>query len=201
MDSTNQSNFNIVTTTRSSKKEKRGLIIGAVIIFFIAISVVVGVYLVKQQQNIREKAQVISTCPAAEQCPVVGNPKLLRTCSYSNDGEAPQDISCSSVDNVNSSALCRGITYYCPVLGADWTTSPPPSATPTSTPTLTPTPTATESATPTGSATPSATARATATSSASPTTVPIPITGVSWPTVIGAGVGILVIIGSIFLVL
>jgi hypothetical protein len=201
MDSANQSNFNIVTTTKSSKKEKRGLIIGAIIIFFIAISVAVGVYLVKQQQNIKEKAQVVSVCPAAEQCPVVGNPKLLRTCSYVGDGEAPQDISCNSIDNSQSSALCNGITYYCPHLSADWTTSPPPSATPTSTPALAPTPTATGSATPAGSATPSATVRATATSSASPTTVPIPVTGVSWPTVIGAGVGILVIVGSILLVL
>jgi hypothetical protein len=207
MEQGGQSNFNVVTTSKSNKGGKTALIIGAIVVLFLAISIPAGVYLVKQQQNIKEKAASALVCPAAEACPVSGQTTLLRSCYSSTTGDAPQEISCSTIANVGTTALCGASKYCCPSLGAAWTTDLTLCATPSPTPTLTPTPTATatSSATPTGtatgSATPTSTVKATATATSSATAVPIPVTGTNWPTVVGAGVGILIIVGSILLVL
>lgn len=207
MKDNNQPNFNVVTTSSSKKGGKTGLIIGALVVVFLAISIVAGVYLVRQQQDIREKASAALVCPAAEACPVPGQAALLRSCYSSASGDAPQEISCSTIANVGTTALCGASKYCCPSLGAAWTTDLTLCATPTPTPTATPE--ATLSATLTSSASPSATKTATAsatpvktaTGSATPTSAPIPVTGTNWPTVVGAGIGILVIVGSILLVL
>lgn len=213
-----QNNFNVVTTSRPANNDKKGLIIGALIVLFLAISIPAGVYLVKQQQNIREKAQEALVCPAAEACPVAGEPALLRSCNSTTNGDAPQDISCSTIANVGTTVTCGTVTYCCPSLGAAWTTditlcavvTPSPTASPTESPSPSPTATATATATASGvlaTPTPTATATSTTVSTATstPTTtasaMPIPVTGTNWPTVLGAGVGILVIIGSILLVL
>jgi len=202
MEQGSQPNFNVVTTTSSSKKGgKRGLIIGAIIVLFLAISIPAGVYLVKQQQDIREKAADALVCPAVEACPVSGEPGLLKSCYSVANGEASRDISCATIANVGTIAFCGSSSFCCPSLGAAWTTdlalcsSPTPTATPVITPT--PTDTATGSATPVATAT--ATVSATPTTTATASAVPIPVTGINWPTVVGAGVGILVIIGSILL--
>ncbi|KKR43225.1 MAG: hypothetical protein UT76_C0013G0012 [Candidatus Woesebacteria bacterium GW2011_GWB1_40_12] len=226
MEQNNRPNFNIVTTTKSDKSIKKGLIIGALVVLFLAISIPAGVYLVRQQQDIREKAEEALVCPAAEACPVAGEPALLRSCSSIGSGQAPQDFSCSSISNVGVTASCGAVSYCCPSLGASWTTDLTLCATPSPTPTVTPTPTLTATPTATGSATasPSATASATPTTAAaatatptsaaglaatatptanassSATPMPIPATGTDWPTLVGAGLGILVIIGSILLI-
>lgn len=74
--------------------------------------------------------------------------------------------------------------------------SPSPSPSPSGTATPTATPTGSPTATPTGTAT--ATATATGTGTAAPS---LPSAGTSWPTIVGIGVGILVIVGSILLAL
>lgn len=78
-----------------------------------------------------------------------------------------------------------------------------PTATPTGTPTATPT--GTPTATPTGTATPTATPTHTTTPTASGTPTPTPPTlprsGTDWPTIVGVGVGILTILGSLILAL
>jgi len=165
----------------------------------LAIAVVAGVILVRQQQDIREKAEAVLVCPAAEACPVAGDPTLLKSCYSADAGDSPRDISCSTITNVGATTFCGSTNFCCPSLGASWTTDLTMCSTPSPTPTLTPTPsaTATASATPTGTATSSATPQATG----SATPVPIPVTGMSWPTIVGTAVGILVIIGSILLVL
>jgi len=71
-------------------------------------------------------------------------------------------------------------------------------ATPTATPSGTPTATATATATSTASGSPTATATATSTST-SPTEPSLPVVGTSWPTLLGTGFGILVILGSLLL--
>lgn len=214
MESNNQqSNFNVITPVGSGKKSKTGLIVGAIIVVFLAISIPAGVYLVKQQQTIKEKAQAALLCPAAEACPVAGEPALLKSCYSAATGDAPQEISCSTIANVGTTALCGGTSYCCPSLGASWTTdvslcaSPSPTASPTASPTEepatspTPTPTGTDVATATPTATATSTSASESTNSAVATNVPIPVTGTNWPTVVGAGIGVLVIIGSILLVL
>ncbi len=199
MEQNNQPSFNVVTTNKPSKNTKQGLIIGALVVVFLAIAVVAGVILVRQQQDIREKAEAVLVCPAAEACPVAGDPTLLKSCYSADAGDSPRDISCSTIANVGATTFCGSTNFCCPSLGASWTTDLTMCSTPSPTPTLTPTPstTATASATPTGTATSSATPKATG----SATPAPIPVTGMSWPTIVGTAVGILVIIGSILLVL
>jgi hypothetical protein len=193
-----QPSFNVVTTSKSTKGGKRGLIIGTAIVAFLAISIAAGVYLVGQQQDIREKAESALTCPSVEACPVTGQPTLLKSCYATASGGAAREISCSTIASVGTTAFCGSSRFCCPSLGASWTTDMGLCSTTSPTPTLT--------ATPTASATSSATPRLTATSSARPTAtatgsaVPIPVTGTNWPTLVGAGLGILVIVGSILLV-
>ena len=86
------------------------------------------------------------------------------------------------------------------------TPTPTGSGTPTPTPTASPTPTGTATATPTPTPTTSVTATATATSisiaRASPTAEPsLPDAGISFPSIIGIGIGILLLIGSLLLAL
>lgn len=224
MEPNNSSNFNVVTPGKSSKSSKKGLIIGAIVVLFLAISIPAGVYLVKQQQDIKEKAQEALVCPAAEACPVAGDPTLLKSCYSVVVGASPEEYSCSTIANVGTTVLCGSTSYCCPSLGASWTTN----LTLCAVPTPTPTPTDSATATPTATASPTATATATAISTTTPsvsptatsaspvstssvsatanatataTTAPIPVTGVNWPTLIGTGLGILVIIGSILLVI
>jgi len=193
MQDNNQQNFNVVTTSKSSRKSKTALIVGGIVVLFLAISIPAGVYLVKQQQNIKEKAESALECPAAEACPVAGEASLLRSCQALTSGETPMEISCATIVNVGTTTFCGSTKYCCPSLGAAWTTDLTLCATPSPTPTVTPTlsPTASASATPTR----------TASLSATPTIAPIPVTGTNWPTLVGAGVGILVIVGSILLAL
>lgn len=75
-----------------------------------------------------------------------------------------------------------------------------------STGTPTTTPTATATGTPNGSATPTPTATVTPTgSTTAPTPTPtppsLPQSGTDWPTIVGAGLGVFVIIGSLLLAL
>ena len=81
-----------------------------------------------------------------------------------------------------------------------------PTATPTGSPTATPTgsPTATPTATPTKTPTPTPTATVTSSpiAQASPTAQPsLPEAGTSWPTIVGIGIGVLLLIGSLLLAL
>ena len=94
---------------------------------------------------------------------------------------------------------------HCPAGGSTATptatASPTATSTATSSPTGTPgstrTPTATPSLTPSSSLSPTNTPAMTMTPT--PTKPPIPDTGTGWPTYVGAGLGILVIIGSFLL--
>src|SRR3989337_1956806 len=79
-----------------------------------------------------------------------------------------------------------------------------PTATPTGSPTATPTgsPTATPTGSPTSTPTPTATATSSPVAQASPTAEPsLPEAGTSWPTIVGLGVGILLLLGSLLLAL
>ncbi len=202
--------FAMVTSNKSSKVTKKGMIIGSIVVIFLAISIVAGVFLVQRQQNISEKASTsVSLCPAAEACPVAGEADLLRSCTSISSDSAPQEISCSSISNVGVITTCGTRQFCCPSLGASWTTDISLCSTPSPSPTIAPSLSATASASTT--ATPSATPKLStnapttlnesATPSATPKATPreIPVTGTNWPTIAGAGVGILVIIGAILL--
>lgn len=190
--------FEIVSSKRSGKGGKKGLIIAIVISVFLVLSVVAGVLLVRQQQNIQEKAAA-NLCPAAEACPVAGQPNLLLSCNPSNADGTPQSISCSTLSSVGTIVACGVNQYCCPVAGASWTTDLTLCTSPSPTPTVAPTATASASAIPTmiplDTSTPSATPKVQTTPRA------IPVTGTDWPTTVGIGVGAAAIIGAILLAL
>lgn len=196
--------FETVTTKKTGKNGTRTLVITIAIVVFLVLGVVAGVLLVRQQQNISEKAAG-SVCPAAEACPVSGQRDLIKNCNPANADGTPQEVSCSNIGNVGQISVCGPGSFCCPSLGASWTTdltlcqaataSPSPTATATSTPLESATPTSTASATPTSTASASGTPRALATPRA------IPVTGIDWPTILGAGIGAAAIIGAILLAL
>lgn len=155
--------FEITTSGKSKKRGSRGIIVAALIVVFLILSVVAGVLLVRQRQNIQEKAAV-SQCPAIEACPVSGQPNLLKNCHPAEtDGSAAESL-CNAIGRV---ATCgaAGTQYCCPTVGGAWTTDmtvcnslAQAAVTPTPTPVPTPTPTAlvvpTVTPTPTGSGSP-----------------------------------------------
>ena len=194
--------FEIVTPSKSKKGSAKSLIIILLVIVFLAGAIFLGVTLVRQNQNIAEKAAV-QQCPAAEACPASGGIHLLNCTPAESDG-SPSDSLCGS-GFLGRVEPCGGTQYCCN--GSTWTVNMSACATPTPTVTASATPTATASPTiaplvsqaPTS--TPTATATATATVNATSSPVPIPATGTGWPTYLGAGVGVFVIIASILLAL
>lgn len=186
--------FETITSKKSGKISKRTIIITVSIFVFLSLGVIAGVLLVKQQQNVQEKAAG-SLCPNVQACPVAGQEDLLRNCNPANADGSPQEISCSNVGNVGQIATCGPHSFCCPLLGASWTTDLTSCTSPSPTPTATPTPTETATA----SASPTATASVTSRVQTSP--LPVPVTGTDWPTILGAGIGGTAIIGAILLVL
>jgi hypothetical protein len=226
--------FEIVTPGKSKKAGNKGVIVAVLIVVFLILSVVAGVLLVRQQQNIQEKAAA-SQCPAAEACPAAGNSNLLRNCHPPEGDNSPAESLCNKVGKQET---CGTRQFCCPAVGGAWTTDLTACATPAPTPTpnfltdanncgsvgfkctggttcqagqcvaastATPTPTASASASSSASPTPTQTATptpaASATTQAQTTPLPIPETGTGWPTILGAGMGIVVIIASILVAL
>lgn len=215
--------FEIVSPGKSKAGGKKGLIVAILVVVFLILSVVAGVLLVRQQQNIQEKA-ASALCPGAEACPYPSQPSLLRSCHPADADGTVQESLCNVAGRVET---CGPATtkYCCPGPNQAWTTdmtkcpqaTPTPTPTPSHTPTPTPTPTPTATVaptptptigplstpTPTVSATPTPTtiALATPTPTVSATARPIPVTGTDWPTYVGGAVGVMVIVGSILLAL
>lgn len=199
--------FEIVTPSKSNSGGKKGLLVAILVVVFLLLSVVAGVLLVRNNQNVQEKAASTgNSCPGAQACPVSGQTNLLRNCTPPEADNSPTESLCNRVGRVES---CGGKEYCCPTVGGTWTTNmtactvvATPTPTPTTTPTATSTATPAGSATPATSATPVPTLRSgTATPAAQKTSMPIPVTGTGWPTYVGAGVGVIVIIASILLAL
>lgn len=192
--------FEIVTPSKSKKTSSKSIIIILLVFVFLAGAIFLGVTLVRQNQNIAEKA-VVSQCMEAQECPT-SDGTLLRNCVPPEGDNSPAESICSAA-NANRIESCGGTSYCCN--GSAWTTSMTACAVATATATATASPTATpeETIEPLVSQSPTPTGTATATASATPkgtsTPVPIPATGTGWPTYLGAGVGIIVIIASILL--
>lgn len=128
--------FEIITPNKNKKSGAKGIIIVFVAVIFLIISIVAGVLLVRQNQNVSEKA-ASTQCPAAEACPYPQDPTLLRSCHPTNtDGSVVE-----SVCNLKGRIETCGPTltkYCCPAVGSPWTTnmsactvsSPTPSSSP-----------------------------------------------------------------------
>lgn len=207
--------FEIITPSKSKKTNPKSIIIILLVFVFLAGAIFLGVTLVKQNQDVRERAAGNCDNPASiVQCPRSdGN---LVSCTPPDANNNAQISTCNSAGRVED---CGGSTFCCPSAGSAWTTNmtacavATPSPTATSTATASPTATATATASPTAtpaetieplvSQSPTPTGIATATPFATPkstsTPVPIPATGTGWPTYLGVGVGVFVIIASILL--
>ena len=95
---------------------------------------------------------------------------------------------------------CTALTFTLSTPTGSPTATPTPTSTPSGTPTATPTGSPTATPTPTPSQT--ATATSSPVAQASPTAEPsLPEAGTSWPTIVGLGVGILLLLGSLLLAL
>lgn len=207
----------------SSSKTKGGTnwkVMGAIVgIVVLALGVIAGIILVKQQQNIEEKAACTAACP--------NSAGQLVNCYDTADTNGDVSV-CNQMGRVEicGQNASNARQYCCPAAGGTWTTdltkcnvSPTSTATATAVATVTPTSTssnqATMTATPTSKATVTATSTskatvtatatskstATAKASSSGTAVPVPVTGVEWPTMLGAGFGIIMILASMALAL
>lgn len=230
--------FEISTTSKSKKGGSKGVIVAVLIIVFLLLAVVAGVLLVRQNQNIAEKAgpaALAENCRAGfiqahkreckKNCANQNisadlywiNATYGANCGTGTDGLPKEwcdydectrsSVAVTPTPTGTGGAVCQVACVQgkvckngqCVTPGA----TPTPTATATGTGAATATPTATATATSsTGqTSTPTATAKATATStsSAQTTSKPIPVTGTDWPTLVGAGVGVFVIIGSILL--
>lgn len=222
--------FEIVTPGKSKKRGSRGIIVAVVIVVFLILSVVAGVLLVRQQQNIQEKAAA-NLCPAAEACPAAGQPNLLRNCHPAESDNSPAESLCNAAGRVEA---CGGKQYCCPSASGAWTTDltvcnslAAATPTPSPSPTATPAPNTCNGSCGSNSncqsglicsggacrnplcttAADCSCGVATPTPTALPTLAPlatprpIPVTGVDWPTVAGIGVGAAAIIASILIAL
>jgi len=191
----NDSDINIVGFSNSEPKNKinwkiTGAIIGVVVL---SLGVIAGILLVRQQQNISEKAD---TC--VEQCP--GSDGVLRNCHPPESDGTSVDSNC---DTSRSVKFCGSSNFCCPSAGGTWTTNMSACTVATRTATATSTSTATATSTGSKTATPSSTTKATSTpkASATATSAPIPVTGIEWPTILGAGFGIIMVLVSLGLAL
>ncbi len=179
-----------------------GAIIGVVVL---ALGVIAGIYLVGEQQDVRERAA--TQCPGIEACPSGDDPALLINCTPSETQSFCNTVFLGRLE------MCGGVEYCCN--GTSWTSNLASCA--VSTPSPTPSPTVAPTEAPTASAVPTATTTTNIISSTStptsapttvgsnqqatsvPTTMPIPETWGSWTTILGAGLGVLVVVGSLIL--
>jgi len=109
----------IVTSTKPKKGVKR-IVAAVIIIIFLVVSVVAGVLLVGQNQNIQEKAKV-TICPGAEACPYPKNRNLLLSCHPVDSDGTTTDSLCSWVGRVETCGSAS-TKYCCPAAGGFWTT-------------------------------------------------------------------------------
>ncbi len=210
-----------ITQTPPEKKPSAGRIVAV----FLGILILVGglgagLVLVRRQQTLKEQAAQCN-----EQCP--GSDGVLRNCTPPESDGTPKESLCNQAGRIES---CGGRQYCCPNVNGTWTSNVSAciqteticndsldndndgkidcadsdcansvycqaTATPTATATSTPTQSMTPTASPTTSLT--RTPTATPTPTASP---PIPVSGVSTPTIFGLGFGAMLLIISLALI-
>ncbi len=219
--------FEITTSPKSKKGGNKGIVVATLIVVFLILSVVAGILLVQQNQNVQEKAAPSIT---ADKCATGYVKTHLHECKKNCQNEQTVGDPWYWINSTKGANCGTGTDgspkYWCDIdecnkssaatasptasAKATATASPKASATATATSTATSTATATATATANsnpqatvnvGTGTPTSTATATTAATAQTTSKPIPVTGVEWPTIAGVGLGIMVIVGSILLAL
>lgn len=111
--------INVIGLANNKPKSKISWkVVGAIIgVVVLAIGVYAGILLVKQQQNISEKAsELMCTDPQAEQCP--GTDGVLRNCHPPEAGGGPTESVCNLAGRAE---FCGTRCFVCPSAGGIWT--------------------------------------------------------------------------------
>lgn len=145
-----ESEIKVVGLSSKGGDKKDSKVIGAIIgVIVLVLGVIAGIFLVKQQQDIREKAdELMCTNPSAEQCP--GADGILRNCHPPESGGGPTESVCNVANRVE---FCGSKCFGCPEPGGEWQEVDRSLCGPTATPIATATATATAIATATATAT------------------------------------------------
>lgn len=187
--SSSTSPFEVISSSKP-KKGSKGLIIAILVGVFLILSVVAGVILVRQNQQVSERAQVLETAsPAAtpdiqndiNNCGAVGNVCPLGQLCQSGlclptatETPSPTATSSGILDLLTDPLNCGSKGFAC-ALGQSCISGICSSASSSATPL----PTLQVQTTPR----------------------PIPVTGIDWPTMVGVGGGAAAIIFAVFLAL
>lgn len=100
-----------------SKGKINWKVLSAVIgIVVLSLGIIAGIILVRQQQDLREKAQR-QQCPQAQQCPSLDGKHLLN-CNPPEADNSPQDSLCRVA---GQTSVCGQENFCCPVAGGKWT--------------------------------------------------------------------------------
>jgi len=200
-----ESVINVVglSNPKSNSKTNWKVISAIVGIIVLALGVIAGIILVRQNQDAREQAACVAQCP--------GDDNVLRSCHDPAEGDT-LDSKCNSATigriEVCGRTASTAKEYCCTTNG--WKTNLTLCSSAQSTPTATATSTsAAATTTGTSKATSTATSRSTSTAKSTPaatiagsaTPFPVPKTGAEWPTIIGAGLGIVLLVISLGLAL
>lgn len=180
--------FEVISSSKP-KKGNRGLIIAIIVGVFLILSVVAGVILVRQNQQVSERAQVVETViPTAtpnlqndiNNCGAVGTTCFSgQICqagfciSTATATATPTASPSGALDLLTDSQNCGSVGFAC-AIGQDCISG-------------------ICSSTATSSGTPLPTLRA------QTTPRPIPVTGIDWPTMVGVGGGAAAIIFAVLL--
>jgi septal ring-binding cell division protein DamX len=220
-----------LSSSKSGGKTNWKIISAIIGIVVLSIGIVAGIILVRQNQNINEQASCSAECPGNDgmlrSCVgTTGNDTNDSECNASLTGRVEV---CGQNNSTARQFCCSGGSWSTNLTGCARASTPTATASPTASPTIratstatstsssSPTKTATATATAKGTATATSTSKATATSTskatstakgtvtakatATATAFPVPETGVSLPTMLGTGFGIVMILLSLGLAL
>lgn len=210
-----------LSNPKSNSKTNWKVISAIVGIIVLALGVIAGIILVRQNQDVREQAACVAQCP--------GDDNVLMSChdpAESSGGDTLDSICNSAIIGrieVCGQTASTAKEYCCTTNGwktnltlcssaqstATATATSTSTATATATSTSTSTSMSTSTATSTAKSTATATSKATSTAKSTPaatlagtaTPFPVPETGAEWPTIIGAGLGIVMLVISLGLAL
>lgn len=213
--------MNSIIANPDKKKGKTGLILGIIAVIVLIAGVGVGIYLVGQEQEIRNQAAKFKSCSqdACTKCILDARPDILPfydengwSTACANQTKIVNNWCGPTVDPNSCQTIKTGqCVNECAATAAQ--TSPSPTATATSAPTSSPSPTATSSSTNAPSATPTRSPSPTPVSTRTPTPTAtnrvsvvtseqgIPQTGTGTPFIVGGALGILLLVGAFILAL
>jgi hypothetical protein len=107
-------------SSQKTKAKVDGKIVGAIIgIIVLALGLIAGIFLVRQQQDIREKAAGNCDSPSSiVQCP--RSDGALVSCNPPDQNGNAQISLCNTAGRIE---VCDGVNYCCPQPGGNWTTN------------------------------------------------------------------------------